>query len=157
MADHVEKFPRLLVTVDAVVILRDPKEREPKILLIKRAKDPYKDCWALPGGFFDLEDRDVQEACVRELKEETGLVISRERLEYNGVFSKKNRDPREAEATEPCRFVSNSFKIEISPEDLQEQSVAGGDDAGDAKFVHVSEMKKLAFDHKEIITRALKN
>mgnify|MGYP003304210065 CR=1 FL=1 len=62
------KYPRPAVTADCVVMT---KESEPKVLLIQRGNEPFKGCWALPGGFMEM-DETLEECARRELKEETG-------------------------------------------------------------------------------------
>ncbi len=66
------KYPRPAVTVDAAVFRQSEKEFE--ILLIERGNEPFKNGWALPGGFIDM-DETLEEAVVRELEEETGWEI----------------------------------------------------------------------------------
>ena len=77
-----------LLTVDCVVFNGD------SVLLIRRAFEPFKGFLALPGGFVDIFES-VEMACVRELKEETGLEIDAASLQLVGVYSDPNRDPRE--------------------------------------------------------------
>lgn len=52
------EYPRPEVTADVVVIT---KEEETKVLLIQRGFEPYKGCWALPGGFMEMDE--TTEAC----------------------------------------------------------------------------------------------
>ena len=78
------QYPR--VTVDVVI-----KRRNGKFVLVKRANDPFKDFWALPGGFVEYGET-VEQAAIREVKEETGLDV--ELLGILGVYSEPNRDPR---------------------------------------------------------------
>ena len=87
---HTYEYPHPALTVDCVVFGYD--ESELKVLLIKRALDPFKGRWALPGGFVRVEES-LDDAAHRELFEETGLKdISLEQL-Y--TFGSLNRDPRE--------------------------------------------------------------
>ena len=57
------------ITVDAIVL----NSLKNSILVIKRKFDPFKGFWALPGGFLDYNEEPLT-ACLRELKEETGLL-----------------------------------------------------------------------------------
>lgn len=66
-------------------------EKDGKILLIKRAKEPFKDMWELPGGFVDYGEL-VEHAAIREAKEETSLTVEPKTI--LGVYSDPNRDPR---------------------------------------------------------------
>ncbi len=123
------------LTVDCVVFSGDGA------VLIKRKNPPFKGAYALPGGFVE-EDETVEEACIRETMEETGLAI--ERLRLVGVYSTPGRDPR-------GRMVSVAFVAEADLGSLQ-----AGDDAADTAVVKDWEHADLAFDHKQIISDALK-
>ena len=128
------------MTVDIVLFNRAAEALE--VLLIKRAREPFKGRWALPGGFVD-EDESLEAAAARELKEETGLYgIS---LEQVGAFGDPGRDPR-------GHTVSIAFAslLENRPE------AKADDDAEDARWHSVARLPKLAFDHKKIIRLARK-
>ena len=66
---HTYKYPRPAVTVDAILI-----SDQNSVLLIERGAEPFLGKWALPGGFIDM-DEELEEACKREVEEETGLKI----------------------------------------------------------------------------------
>ena len=66
------KYPRPAVTADCVVITQ---EAEPRVLLVKRGFEPFKGCWAFPGGFMNM-DETTEQCAVRELEEETGVRIT---------------------------------------------------------------------------------
>ncbi len=123
------------VTTDCVIFLKTGEEL--KILLVKRKKEPFKDSWALPGGFLEDEER-LEEGAKRELREETGLVVSK--LEQLHTFGTPGRDPR-------GRTISICFFGEIS----SEETVKAGDDAADAQWFTLNQLPKLAFDHSEIL------
>ena len=136
------------VTCDAVVFGYDEDEDEGKgklkILLIQRGRDPYKGFWALPGGFMQEKDENL-EACVRrELNEETNVKLSR--LEFFGEYSGKDRDPR-------GHVISIAFLALVRQGDLQP---LGGDDAADAQWFAIDDYPDLAFDHKDIVEDAKK-
>ena len=126
------KYPRL--TVDGVVI------KNKKILLIRRKNDPFKGKWALPGGFVDYGER-VEDAVVREVKEETGLETTIEKL--LGIYSDPGRDPR-------GHTVSIVYLLSF-----KEGTAKGGDDALEAKFFDLDDLPPLAFDHEKIIKDAV--
>lgn len=133
------KYPRPAVTADCVVITR---EAEPKVLLIQRGGEPFKGCWAFPGGFMNMDE--TTEACaIRELEEETGLKVSD--VHQIGAYSRVDRDPRGRTIT-----VAYLAIIETSVE------VYGHDDAAKAQWFRLSELPSLAFDHDEIIEDAIK-
>ena len=116
---------------------------EPKLLLIERANEPCKGRWAFPGGFMNI-DETAEQCASRELLEETGLEINEWR--EVGVFSTVDRDPRE-------RVVTVAFCVVILGENLCE--VEGGDDAHSAMWCKLSELPPLAFDHEQILEKAL--
>jgi 8-oxo-dGTP diphosphatase len=124
------------LTVDGVLI------EGGKVLLIKRLRPPYKDCWALPGGFVEYGET-VENAVVREFFEETGLKT--EVLSLVGVFSDPNRDPR-------GHTVSVAFLLKRRGGELK-----GGDDAASPTFFPLPlKDLPLAFDHRKIIEEALR-
>lgn len=133
------KYPRPAVTADCIVIT---KETEPKVLLIQRGNEPYKGCWAFPGGFMDM-DETTEECAIRELEEETGLVVSH--VQQIGAYSKVDRDPR-------GRTITVAYLALIdSPVPIK-----GQDDAASAQWFPLSTLPPLAFDHAEIMRDAVK-
>jgi len=144
---RVDDFPVVFLTADIVVV------QSGRILLIERKHEPFRGAWALPGGFFDVEtDSDIMDAAVRELSEETSLTAARDELEWVGVFSKKNRDPREAIASKPCRIVSTAFLLRTE----KALDPCAKDDAKQLRWFDLNALPDLAFDHAEIIDSALK-
>ena len=133
------EYPRPAVTADCVVIT---KEKEPKVLLIQRGNDPFKCCWAFPGGFMNM-DETAEQCAVRELEEETGLKVSN--IQQIGAYSKVDRDPRGRTVTVAYLAIIDSIK-----------NVKGLDDAAKAQWFSLSELPKLAFDHEDIMADALK-
>src|SRR6476619_5564028 len=83
-------YPRAALTVDCVVFGFDGGELQ--VLLIRRGQEPFKDHWALPGGFVRVEET-LDDAARREREEETGLKDVF--LEQLYTFGALNRDPRE--------------------------------------------------------------
>ena len=135
---YIYKYPRPAVTADCVVIT---KEEQPKVLLIQRGADPYKGCWAFPGGFMNM-DETTEQCAIRELEEETGLRVSD--VHQIGAYSKVDRDPR-------GRTITVAY-LAIIDEPVQ---VTGRDDAAKAEWFPLSALPELAFDHAEIMLGAL--
>ena len=132
--------PRPALTVDILVFHRSGNRVE--VLLIKRAREPFKGLWAFPGGFVD-KDESLEDAAARELLEETG--VSGIHLEQIGSFGDPGRDPR-------GHTVSVAFAATL---DHRTQARAA-DDAADAAWHSALRPPKLAFDHKKILSVALK-
>lgn len=132
------KYPRPAVTTDCVVFT---KEEEPKVLLIQRGNEPYKGCWAFPGGFMNMEET-AEECAVRELKEETGLTVNQ--IQQIGAYSKVDRDPR-------GRTISIAYLAIVDAP----TAVTGMDDAAKAAWFPLSSLPNLAFDHQDIMTDAI--
>ena len=87
------EYPRPAYTADNLIILvPDDVDEYQKILLIKRSNDPFKDCWALPGGYVNLGETS-EDAARREALEETGLKLPG-LPQLVGVFDEPDRDPR---------------------------------------------------------------
>ncbi len=132
------KYPRPAVTADCVVMTNEPL---PKVLLIQRGGEPFKGCWAFPGGFMEMNET-TEECAIRELQEETGLTV--DRLYQIGAYSKTDRDPR-------GRTVSVAYLAIIdSP-----ATVKGSDDAAAAEWFPITKLPELAFDHYEIMQDAM--
>jgi 8-oxo-dGTP diphosphatase len=111
------------------------------LLLVERAREPFKGRWALPGGFVRMHE-DLPSAAARELQEETGVAGAY--LEQVGAFGSPERDPRE-------RVVSIAFFAIIASDTVHLQS---GSDAAAARWWPVNELPQLAFDHQEILEHA---
>ncbi|AKU97613.1 ADP-ribose pyrophosphatase [Labilithrix luteola] len=149
-----ESFPRPSVTVDIAVF--SIIDAELRVLLVRRGQHPFKGSWALPGGFVRVGDghrdqgEDLETAAARELTEETGLRASDVFLEQVGAFGRANRDPR-------MRVITIAFCALVRP-DLVPLVRAGGD-AAEADWLTVSSLSPndLAFDHAEIIERAIEH
>lgn len=132
------KYPHPAVTADCVIFGFDGVGI--KVLLIQRGIEPYKDKWAFPGGFMQI-DETVEECAKRELEEETGLKTSS--VEQFYTFSDVNRDPRERVIT-----VAHYALVRL-------EEVKGGDDARSAQWFAMNEIPSLAFDHDRILRMAV--
>ena len=128
------------VTADIAVFCVNHGELQ--LLLIQRRNDPYKSMWCLPGGFIEDEE-DLEAGARRELHEETGLSI--EVLHQLHTFGAPGRDPRHRTIT----IVHYAILVGEPP------IVAGGDDAGDARWYDTNALPQLGFDHSQIIQYAI--
>lgn len=134
-------FPRPGLTADCVVFgLAD--EAPLQVLLIERAKYPFEGSWAVPGGFIE-EGEDPLEAAQRELEEETGLA----NLPMNQFhsFGKPGRDPRGWVVT-----VAHWTVVRID-----QVHPRAGDDAAKATWFPLNDLPPLAFDHDEMLEKAV--
>ena len=131
-------YPRPAVTTDCVIFGYDGKEL--KVLLIERGIEPFKGCWAFPGGFLNM-DEDALAGARRELKEETGLENAF--IEQFHTFSEPGRDPRGRVIT-----IAHYALVKI-------QEVEAGDDAAQARWFSIGEVPPLAFDHDRILRMAM--
>lgn len=128
------------VTTDTVAYNGD------KILLIRRGNYPYKNFWALPGGFFEKTDEDLNFGAQRELKEETGIDIDPKYFRQIKTYG-HNFDPR-------MKIVDVAFSVRVNKKDMDK--VKGLDDACDARWFQIDELPKLGFHHEQIINDFLK-
>jgi 8-oxo-dGTP diphosphatase len=139
---YTSDYPIFYVTADAVVLAR--VDGEVRVLVIRRGSPPFEGCWALPGGFVDI-DEDLRHAAVRELAEETGLRVTA--LRQLGAYGAPDRDPRH-------RTVSVAH-VAVLDEPLEPTA---GDDAAHAEWKPVGWLldgDRLAFDHAQILRDAL--
>ena len=133
-------YPHFALTVDAVIFSKSDSGLN--VLLICRAKEPFKDCWAFPGGYVNI-DEVIDNAVYRELKEETN--ISNVSLKRFDVFDAPDRDPRERTVSVVYYGFINESHVPIK----------AGDDAKDAKWFPVNKLPELAFDHFKILKKIL--
>lgn len=128
------------LTVDAVVF--GYEEGKISVLLIKRKYDPFKNKWAIPGGFV-LNNESLEEAVQRELQEETGVKINY--LEQLYTFGNPLRDPR-------GRIVSIAYFGLVRPNIFK---IFASTDASEVEWFDVNNLPELSFDHKEILKIAI--
>ena len=134
-------YPRPCVTTDCLIFRKISGIW--CLLLIERGNEPYRGCWALPGGFLEMEE-DLDTCAARELQEETGLTgIDLHQL-Y--AFGAPNRDPRH-----------RTISVAYWGIDKTGQEAIGSDDAAKAQWFALDALPDLAFDHTEIISKALNN
>lgn len=160
------EYEKPSLTVDIVLMCYNKEEDRLKTLLIQRKTHPYRNSWALPGGFVERNES-TAESVLRETQEETGVIISRQNIEQLHTFSTPNRDPR-------GWVVTVSYLAFIGEEPL-----IAGDDAKEVRWFNMERIGKeiyltsgdvemalnletaqstgkdrLAFDHSEIIVKA---
>lgn len=135
-----KEYKKPSVTVDIVVFTI--KDKDLKILLIKRELEPFKDKWAIPGGFV-LEGETLEQAAKRELSEETNVKDIY--LEQLYSFGDPNRDPR-------GWVITIAYYALISSDNL---NILASTDAKDVKWFSVNKLPELAFDHDKILQTAL--
>jgi len=132
-------YPHPAVSVDIVIFtIRDACL---KLLLIRRAGEPYRGRWALPGGFIHLDEA-LDASARRELEEETG--VSGVYLEQLYTFGAPQRDPRE-------RVITVAYYALIPSDRLQLRAATDAEAVG---WFGMDELPELAFDHTDIIAMA---
>ena len=131
------RWPRASVTADAVLFAE--RDGQIYVLLIRRGNEPYKGCWAFPGGFLEM-DETVAHCAERELEEETGIQLTG--MQLSGIYSDVERDPR-------GRVITAAYTAMTT---MPEATAA--DDAAAAQWWPINALPKLAFDHKTILKDA---
>lgn len=131
-------YPRPAVTVDIVIFSSDALD----VLLIQRKHPPFEGHWALPGGFIEMEEP-LEASALRELEEETGVTDVA--LTEVGVFGAPSRDPR-------GRVITIAYATVVEKPTL---TLEAGSDASEVAWFSNMDLPKLAFDHSEIIRKAL--
>lgn len=139
MADAKIPHAKIAVTVD--VIVGTECDEKLLVLLVRRGREPFKDLWALPGGFVE-EEEDLPAAARRELAEEIGVKLPAEaRLLQFRTYGRPGRDPR-------GRTVSIVHTVFVA----DAPRATGADDAAEARYWPVGELPEMTFDHAEIVS-----
>jgi 8-oxo-dGTP diphosphatase len=142
---RIERRERPSVTVDVVVVA--PGNGGPRVLLVKRKRPPFQDCWALPGGFVEPNEA-LEAAARRELREETG--IEPDHLVQFHTFGDPGRDPR-------GWTISVAYLARIAAAQMQARQPQAGSDAAEVGWFHLEDLPPLAFDHGHILTCAARH
>ena len=130
MVEKALNFPSPHLTVDGIILHKN------RIVLIRRKTSPFKNCYALPGGFVDYGET-VENAAIREVKEETGLETKIKNI--FGVYSDPERDPR-------GHTVTVVYCLDVIGGRMK-----SGSDAKNVKLFSLNNLPELAFDHKKIL------
>ena len=140
-------YPPIFSTADAVVI------QSGHVLMIRRRAEPGKGLWALPGGYVNANtDKSVEDAAIRELREETMIKVPapvlRGSIVRSKVFDAIDRSPR-------GRIITHAFHIQLPDGELPK--VKGSDDAEKARWVPIAEVRseECFEDHYEILQHFL--
>lgn len=139
-------FERPSVTVDNIVWSEFNGKKY--ILLIRRGGHPYKGFWALPGGFLDMNDKNLRDAARRELREEAlPDIIGFDSVQFK-TYSDKGTDPR-------TRIVDVVYATQLDWVTITKAKA--GDDAAEMHIFPVDELPRLGFNHAQIIREYFKS
>ncbi|SDP40062.1 NUDIX domain-containing protein [Lentzea jiangxiensis] len=137
--------PRGRLTADTVLFTKQAAALS--ILLVRRRNPPHQGALALPGGFVEPGER-AADAAVRELVEETGIAIPRDRLKRFGTYKTPGRDPRG-----PIESVAFHAYLPGAPAPTR------GGDAAAAHWTTLDDFfavtAEVAFDHRAIVSDAI--
>ena len=133
------RHPHPAITTDIVIFTI--RQQHLELLPIQRKGEPYRDCWALPGGFVEI-DEDLEACALRELEEETG--VTGVYLEQLYTFGTPGRDPRE-------RVISIAYYALVPTGCLQ---IRAASDASEVGWFNRDDLPPLAFDHDVIVSMA---
>jgi len=130
------------VTVDIIAVAKH-HYRADEVILIMRKNEPFRDAWALPGGYINYGKETLRRAAVREFKEETNITISESELVLVGEYSNPKRDPR-------GHTITIAFAVTLNKKQVARMKAK--DDASDiGLFGDKMPIPELAFDHAQIL------
>ncbi len=128
-------------TVDMAIVRIH--ENELQTLLIKRKYPPFKDKWAICGGFVQIaQEEALLDAAKRKLQSEVGVKSIPVR--QLATYGDPHRDPRD-------RIISTVYFALVNDEILSEQTLTANEDASEVKWVSLRKSRNLAFDHRQIL------
>jgi 8-oxo-dGTP diphosphatase len=122
---------RVALTVDAVIT-----DEHGRVLVMERGTDPFRGTWVFPGGYVDPGET-VEQACIREVREELGLEVKLTGL--IGIYSEPGRDPRGSVVSIDYRAVIVGGTVTITPE------------ARAHRWLEPGEEVPMGFDHARIL------
>lgn len=134
--ESIHKYEKPSVTAD--IVIYTIQNNDLKVLLVKRGIEPFRDKWAIPGGFVRIHES-LEDAAKRELEEETG--VRDVYLEQLYTFGDPKRDPR-------GRVITVAYIALINSENIKLKATT---DVSDAQWFSIKKIPQLAFDHKKIL------
>ena len=147
---HASEFPPFYVTCDLVVL--SVRARALHVLLVRRGGEPFAGCFALPGGFVEV-DENLEDAAYRELGEEAGVGRDDVILEQLAAYGEPGRDPRNRVVTVAWLALGADLPEPTAGSDAAEArwvpvaSALGSGEPGESEELEES----LAFDHHRIL------
>jgi ADP-ribose pyrophosphatase YjhB (NUDIX family) len=135
------KYIKHLVAVDCIIFGYDITEKEVRLLLVKRRFSPSKGKWSLAGGFVEKTES-LDEAARRILTQLTGL---------NDVYPEQSYSYGDAMRDPGARVISVAYSALIRINEMNKQLT----ERNEAKWISISNMPDLIFDHSEMVRRAL--
>lgn len=145
------EYPHPAVATDIVIFAI--RFGQLNVLLIRRGLEPFRNHWALPGGFLSI-DENLEDCAKRELQEETGIDMEAlpVHLEQVAAFGAAKRDIRKGKDDfEDVRVLSVAYMALLPADSVSPQAAT---DAAETKWFAIDDLKKLAFDHDQIIAAA---
>jgi len=139
------EYPDAPIAGVSAVIVRDGPDAQKQVLLIRRAQEPLKGEWSLPGGAVELGET-LEQAICREVQEETGLIV--ETVDIVQVFDRISRDP---EGRVRYHYVLIDFLCRIAG-----GSLACATDALEGRWATANELEDLTPLTVEVIRKALR-
>lgn len=136
-----DAYEKPSVTVD--IIICQIIDNDLKVLLIKRKYPPFRDSWAIPGGFVEIAKKEtLKQAALRELQEETG--VSGVDVYQLATYGDPDRDPR-------MRVITVAYYALLPQSVVNSLHIKAADDAKEYQWASMKDLPKLAFDHDNIL------
>ena len=132
--DHCARFNSRHSTAEVIIVYKN------EILLQKRARNPQQGWWCIPGGYVDWNET-VEQAAIREVKEETGTKLNK--INFLGVYSDINRDLDGRQNIAHCFFSELQEKSQINAPEIE---------VLESKWFPLDQLpENIAFDHRKMI------